>query len=97
IFASMVKGASAAIAAERPALTRVMGGISPIDPCFIQTLDAHGALDGVDAVAVHGFPLDWNHWQIQQWPDKLAEVRAVTNRPVWVSEVGVSTFGAEEV
>jgi hypothetical protein len=35
-----------------------MGGISPIDPRFIQTLDAHGALDPVQVVAVHGFPLD---------------------------------------
>ena len=28
---------------------------------------------------------------------KLDEIRAVTDLPVWVSEVGVSTFGAEEV
>jgi beta-xylosidase len=93
----MIRSASEAIAAERPALTRVMGGISPIDPGFIRTLDAHGALTCVDVVAVHGFPLDWNNWQIHEWPDKLAEVRAVTDRPLWVSEVGVSTFGAEEV
>jgi beta-xylosidase len=56
-----------------------------------------GALDEVDVVAVHGFPLDWNHWQIQEWPDKLGEIRAVTHKPVWVSEVGASSFGAEEV
>jgi beta-xylosidase len=96
-FAAMAKEASAAIAAERPGLTRVLGGISPIDPEFLRTLDARGVLESVDAVAVHGFPLDWNHWQIDEWPDKLAEVRAVTTRPVWISEVGVSTFGAEEV
>jgi hypothetical protein len=54
----MVRSAAAAIAAELPSLTRVMGGISPIDPRFIQTLDAHGALDSVQVVAVHGFPLD---------------------------------------
>jgi beta-xylosidase len=97
IFGAMIRSAAAAIAAERPSLTRVMGGISPIDPRFIQTLDGHGALQCVDVVAVHGFPLDWNHWQIHEWPAKLEEVRAVTDRPVWVSEVGVSTFGAEEV
>ena len=97
IFAEMVKSASIAIASERPALTRVMGGISPIDPDFIRTLDANGALASVDVIAVHGFPLDWNHWQIHEWPEKLAEIRAVTQLPVWVSEVGVSTFGAEEV
>ena len=54
-------------------------------------------LDVLDAVAVHGFPLDWNHWQIDDWPDLLAAIRAVTALPVWVTEVGVSTFGAEEV
>src|SRR5215213_7343669 len=97
IFSSMVKAASAAIAAEKPALTRVMGGISPIDPAFLERLEAQGALACVDVVAVHGFPLDWNHWQIHEWPEKLEEIRAVTDRPVWVSEVGVSTFGAEEV
>jgi beta-xylosidase len=48
-------------------------------------------------VAVHGFPLDWNHWQIDEWPQRIAEIEAVTQLPVWVTEVGVSTFGAEEV
>ncbi|HET7617651.1 MAG TPA: hypothetical protein VFK20_04010 [Vicinamibacterales bacterium] len=96
-FAALVRTASQAIAAERPSLPRVLGGMSPIDPNFVRTLDAAGVLDAVDVVAVHGFPLDWNHWQIHEWPDKLAEIQAVTSKPVWVSEVGVSTFGAEEV
>src|SRR5438045_349051 len=94
VFSSMVRTASAAVAAERPQLTRVMGGISPIDPLFLQTLDHQGALASIDVVAVHGFPLDWNHWSIHEWPDKLAEVRAVTRLPIWISEVGVSSFGA---
>jgi hypothetical protein len=46
---------------------------------------------------VHGFPLDWNHWNINQWPEKIAEIEAETTKPVWVTEVGVSTFGADEV
>ncbi|MCW5979486.1 MAG: beta-xylosidase [Bryobacteraceae bacterium] len=97
IFASMVKRAGEAVAAVAPGMRRVLGGISPIDPGFVQVLERHGALDAVDAVAVHGFPLDWNHWTIHEWPCKLAEVREVTRLPVWVSEVGVSTFGADEV
>ena len=96
-FCALVKESSAAIAAERPALRRVMGGISPIDPDFMRTLEAQGALQCVDVVAIHGFPLDWNHWQIHEWPQRLSEIEAVTRLPVWVSEVGVSTFGAEEV
>jgi beta-xylosidase len=46
---------------------------------------------------VHGFPLDWNHWMLDDWPDRLAEIHSVTDLLVWVSEVGVSSFGAEEV
>ena len=96
-FASMARAASQAVAAENPKLTRVLGGISPIDPAFMTRMRDLGVLDEVDAVAVHGFPLDWNHWSIHDWPAKLDEIRAVTTLPIWVSEVGVSTFGAEEV
>jgi beta-xylosidase len=97
IFSRMAREASRAVATERPRLKRVMGGISPIDANFIRMLESQQALDFIDVVAVHGFPLDWNHWQIDEWPARLAEIRAVTPLPVWVSEVGVSTFGAEEV
>jgi beta-xylosidase len=96
-FASMAKLASRAVHAESPKLTRVLGGISPIDPGFVGNMKRQGVLDLVDVVAVHGFPLDWNHWQIHEWPSKLDEIRAVTDRTLWVTEVGVSTFGAEEV
>jgi beta-xylosidase len=96
-FARMVALAAAAVESEAPAATRVLGGISPIDPAFVVNLQSQGALDKMNAVAVHGFPLDWNHWQIDEWPDRLAAIRAVTDLPIWVSEVGVSTFGADEV
>ncbi|WP_437965735.1 glycosyl hydrolase [Sorangium sp. So ce260] len=96
-FGSMVKLAAGAIRSERPHLPRVLGGISPIDPAFIANMGRQGVLDHVDVVAVHGFPLDWNHWQIHEWPSKLEEIRAVTDKPLWITEIGVSTFGAEEV
>jgi beta-xylosidase len=96
-FGAMAKAAGQAIHAVNPSLPRVLGGISPIDPFFIRRMESQGVLDAVDAVAVHGFPLDWNLWQIHEWPQKIAEIRAVTQLPIWVSEVGVSTFGAEEV
>ena len=54
-------------------------------------------MDAIDVVAVHGFPLDWNLWSIDEWPAKLDEIRAVTDKPVWVTEAGVSSFGSEEV
>jgi beta-xylosidase len=97
IYASMVKLAADAVRAESPTVTRLLGGISPIDPGFLANMDRRGALSCVDAVAVHGFPFDWNHWPVDAWPAQLAAVRAVTSKPIWISEVGVSSFGAEEV
>jgi beta-xylosidase len=96
-FAEMAKLAGQAIRAENPRVTRVLGGISPIDPSFIKNMERHGVLDHVDAIAIHGFPLDWNHWQLDDWPARLAEIQAITDKPVWISEVGISTFGAEWV
>jgi beta-xylosidase len=96
-FAQLAALAADAIRAERPGLTRVLGGISPIDGGFISNMARRGVLDRIDAIAVHGFPLDWNHWPLEEWPAKLAEIQALTHLPVWISEVGVSTFGADWV
>ncbi len=96
-FAQMVGGAAQAVRALAPHLRLVLGGMSPIDPEFLVLLERQGLLEYLDTVAVHGFPLDWNHWQINEWPQKLDAIRAVTNLPIWVTEVGVSTFGADEV
>ena len=96
-YGQMVRLASQAVRAENGGLTQVLGGISPIDAGFMGRLRDDGVLTGLDAVAVHGFPLDWNHWSIDEWPARIAEIRAVTHLPVWVTEVGVSSFGAEEV
>lgn len=96
-FAGMARLAADAVAAENSRLPRVLGGISPIDPKFIGNMSAQGVLDHVDVIAVHGFPLDWNHWQLDEWPERLGEIQAMTTLPVWITEVGVSTFGAEEV
>lgn len=97
MFAQMVKLAARAVREENSALLRVLGGMSPIDPGFVHRMSNFGVLEDLDRVAVHGFPLDWNHWQINDWPERLQTIREVTDLPLWVSEVGVSSFGAEEV
>jgi beta-xylosidase len=96
-FAELVNLAADAVASDNRDLLRVLGGISPIDPCFIQNMASKGVLERINVVAVHGFPLDWNHWSIDEWPQRIEEVRAVTTLPIWVSEIGASTFGAEEI
>jgi beta-xylosidase len=97
MFADTAIAAGRAIWSINPKLPRVLGGLSPIDPGFVERMSSYGVLDEVDAVAVHGFPLDWNLWPINDWPKKLEEIRRVTSLPVWVTECGVSSFGAEEV
>jgi len=97
MFSEMAIAAADAVAEANPNLLRVFGGISPIDPQFISRMKSFGVLDHFDVVALHGFPLDWNHWPINEWPDRIREIQEVTELPVWISEVGVSSFGAEEV
>jgi beta-xylosidase len=96
-FSLMTHLAAQAVREVCPDLCLVLGGISPIDEQFIRLLRSYGLMDDLDAVAVHGFPLDWNHWHINEWPKKVQEIEAAASLPVWVAEVGVSTFGADEV
>jgi beta-xylosidase len=97
IFADMAVRAANAVRRVNPEVLCVLGGISPIDPQFIVRMAKFGVLDHFDVVALHGFPLDWNLWPINEWPDKVREIEEVTDLPIWVTEVGVSSFGAEEV
>jgi beta-xylosidase len=97
IFASMARVASSAVRAENSSVVRLLGGISPIDPGFLRNMAEQGVLDEVDAVGVHGFPLDWNLWTHEEWPGRIASVREVTNLPVWVTEAGVSSFVCERI
>lgn len=96
-YTEMTRKAARTVRALSPDLRLVLGGISPIDPNFISMLKGYGLLEDLDVVAVHGFPLDWNHWMIDEWPLRIAEIEAVAGLPVWATEVGVSTFGADEV
>lgn len=96
-FADMTTCAARRIKELAPDLPVVLGGMSPIDPAWLRLVESHGVLDHVDAVALHGFPLDWNHWRLDEWPQKVESIREVTDKPLWVTEVGVSTFGADEV
>jgi beta-xylosidase len=96
-FGEMARLAAAATGDVAPGLPRVLGGMSPIDPNFVSNMIGRGVLPALDTIAVHGFPLDWNLWSIDAWPRKIDEIAAVTDLPIWVSECGASSFGAEEV
>ncbi len=96
-FSAMVRMASQSIRAANPDLPVVLGGVSSCDADFLELMKRQGVMEAVDAVGVHGFPLDWNHWQIDEWPDRIDEAARISGKPVWVLEVGASSFGAEEV
>jgi beta-xylosidase len=93
LFAEMVRLAGERLRIAAPGLTRVLGGISPIDARFVELLMQYGVDEAVDVVAVHGFPLDWNRWHLKEWPARVDSVRAVSNgKAVWATEVGASSF-----
>jgi beta-xylosidase len=96
-FADLVICAATAIRQVNPDVLIVLGGVSSCDCDFLRLMKHQGVMEHVDAVGVHGFPLDWNHWQLSEWPARLKEAEQVTGKPIWVTEVGVSSFGAQEV
>ncbi len=97
IFSKMTIFGADLMKTRYPGLPLVLGGISPIDVRFINLLNHRGVLENIDIVGVHGFPLDWNPWKIDEWPRKIEEIENVIDLPVWVTEAGVSSFGADEV
>lgn len=97
LYADMVKLASATIREVNPALTIVLGGVSSCDCDFLRLMRKQGVMEYIDVAGVHGFPLDWNHWQVDDWPARIDDAADVAGKPIWVLEVGASSFGAEEV
>jgi beta-xylosidase len=74
VFSEMTILAADAVKAANASLPRVLGGISPIDARFIERMKRQQVLEHIDVVALHGFPLDWNHWQIHDWPEKVPRI-----------------------
>jgi len=96
LFAEMVRLAGERLGQVAPGLTRVLGGISPIDPGFVGNVFDRGLDRAIDVVAVHGFPLDWNRWHLDEWPARIETIREVSGgKPVWATEVGASSFVSE--
>jgi beta-xylosidase len=98
LFSDMICMAGRRIAETAPGLTRVLGGISPIDPLFIRNLFDRGLADAIDVVAVHGFPLDWNRWHLGEWSNRIERIRGLAGgKPVWATEVGASSMVSESL
>lgn len=102
VFAAMTARAAQTARALFPAgqgPRLVLGGLAPGETDgaeWLARLRDRGTLAHVDAVAVHGYPLDWSLWPLSDWPRVVNEVKtAAGGLPVWVTEAGASTFGAD--
>lgn len=98
-FAEMI--GNAAYWAQHRGKKTLLGGMSPIDPNWLQTMAEKGALTCIDAIGVHGFPEVFDQ-QWDGWESNLAAVREVLNRnnlekELWITEAGFSTWQHDEV
>src|SRR5690606_12945851 len=79
----------------------VLGGMSPIDPNWLQMMAEQGTLENIDAIGIHGFPHVFDQ-QWEGWENNLNQVKKVLNsfdlnKQLWISEVGFSTWQYDEV
>lgn len=80
----------------------LLGGMSPIDPNWLQMMGEQGVLEHIDAVGIHGFPhvfdQQWKGWEVNI--NSVKEVLArfgMEKKEIWISEVGFSTWQNDEV
>ncbi|MCR5862036.1 GDP-mannose 4,6-dehydratase [Flavobacterium sp. J372] len=98
-FSEMI--GNAAYWAKHRGKKTVLGGMSPIDPNWLQTMAERGVLQYIDAVGIHGFPQTFDQ-QWTSWDDKLTAVKEVLKRndincELWITEAGFSTWQYDEV
>jgi CDP-paratose 2-epimerase len=98
-FSEMV-GAAAYWAKQRGKRT-VLGGMSPVDPNFLEMMFDRGVMEHIDVVGIHGFPGAWeSSWP--GWTSEVDRVRAVLDRrgskaKIWITETGYSTWRHDEM
>jgi CDP-paratose 2-epimerase len=97
-FSRMV--AEAAKVCHRHEKVTVLGGMSPLDPQWLEHAFASGLMEHIDVVGIHGFPGTWeSRWQ--SWEERVRAVQEVLDRhrckaAIWVTEAGYSTWQGDE-
>ncbi|GAB2762927.1 GDP-mannose 4,6-dehydratase [Salinimicrobium soli] len=79
----------------------LLGGMSPIDPNWLQMMIEHGLLEKIDAVGLHGFPhvfdQQWKGWDVNISAVRETLEKAGYEKEIWISEAGFSTWQNDEV
>ncbi len=98
MFAEMVGGA--AHWAQQRGKRTVLGGMSPIDPAWLELMFTRGVMQYIDIVGIHGFPGTWEQsWS--SWEYEIDKVRSLLDAyqspaEIWITETGFSTWRHDE-
>ena len=95
-FSTMIGHAAEVVKAKKK--KSVLGGMSPVDPNWLEMMQGYGALQIIDAVGIHGFPDVFDsHWP--GWDTIVKKVKNVLqddNKEIWITEVGYSTWNYDQ-
>ena len=94
-YAALLKATYAAIKAEDPTATVVLGGLAAgPDQAFLRSIAANGAWSSFDVLAIHAYIKGRpDSGEIVRWmANAKAMVKAYGNKPIWITEFGWSTY-----
>lgn len=97
-FCNMIGGA--AHWAQKLGKKTILGGMSPIDPNWLQLMFNRDIMQYFDAVGIHVFPYVFDSY-FTGWEDTVAKVREVLDRnqsqaEIWITETGYPTWQHDE-
>lgn len=98
VFSEMIGGA--AYWMKQMGKKTVLGGMSPIDPNWLEMMYRRDVMKYIDAVGVHGFPsvfdTMWEGWEtnIHRVNDVIKNFEG--NQEIWITETGFSTWQYDE-
>lgn len=111
-YARLLAATEAELAVRAPAVTLVSAGLYPVgegiagtqmrDTAFLRRVYEAGAARGADAIGAHPYPGGRRQRHLEDVRRRLARLRTTMARfgdeakPLWVTEVGLSTTGPEQ-
>jgi large repetitive protein len=93
-YATLLKAAYAAIKAEDPTATVVLGGLAGFDLAFLNGIRGVSAWGSFDALGLHTYTIGPpERSTAMAWLDKAqAYVERYGRKPIWITELGWSTY-----